>query len=123
MALSSLAVGRPQRRFQELLRIADAVAVDGPSPAQVIGEVCGGHPIKMAQPVFETAVISVDVLDMNGAAHPFSLSQVDALMGNTRFARKALISAIGVGDQQHVATQFGQQVAVQGGHFQGPAPG
>lgn len=43
------------------------VIVQGTKPAQIIIEIVGGDTVKAIGPLFETAVIGVDVLDMNRA--------------------------------------------------------
>lgn len=43
------------------------VAVQAAEPAQVVVEVVGGDAVKAIEPLFEVAVIGIDVLDVDGA--------------------------------------------------------
>jgi hypothetical protein len=48
--------------------------VQGAKPAQIVVEIVGGDAVKALNPLLETAVIGIDVLDMNRAfdTHAFA---------------------------------------------------
>ena len=45
--------------------------------AQVVREVGTGHAVEAAQPLLESTLVGVDVLDVPRAAHPLAFGQVD----------------------------------------------
>ena len=71
------------------------VAVQGAKPAEVVVQITRGNAVKAVQPLLETAVVGVDVLDMDGAVDAHARAQIDRLVrelcGHTR------LSAIGTG--------------------------
>jgi hypothetical protein len=68
LALCPLNPEIPRRSPQKSFRIVNADQVDGPAPAQVTAWIPRGHAVEVAQPALETAVVSVDVVDVNLAA-------------------------------------------------------
>ena len=69
------------------------VAIQGAKPAQVVLQITRGNAVKAVQPLFETAVIGVDVLDMDGAVDAHTRTQIDRFVREVRVLRKAAVAA------------------------------
>ena len=54
----------------------------------------GGNAVKAVQPLLETTVIGIDVLDMDGTLDAHACVQVDGIVGNLRFLRKVAIGRV-----------------------------
>jgi len=112
LALSSFGIENADRRLQQLIGRVDAFAVQGPAPAEIIRQVARRHAIETSQPLPEAPVIAVDVLHVDGAAHPFALAQVDRFMGDAglagegKCARCCLLKCGNCADQRLKAAVF-----------------
>lgn len=62
------------------------------SPAQIMRKVSGGHPMERDHPVFQSAVVGVDILNMKGPIHPALLPEVYRAMGYSLFRNVAVNS-------------------------------
>ena len=86
--------------------------VQGAEPAQVIVQIAGGDVVKAPEPLLESTVICIGVLDMDGALEAHTRAQGDGLVREVRVLRKA-IGRISIAPQQCVFGQYGLQCAGQ----------
>jgi hypothetical protein len=70
------------------------VVVQGTKPAQVVVQIVGGDAVKAIEPLFESAMIGIDVLDMDSAVDAQACAEVDGIMRNARFLRKVAVGRI-----------------------------
>lgn len=53
------------------------------APAQIIRQITGGHAMKASHPAFQSAVVGIDVLDMESAlAYPLAGARMHDVMGD-----------------------------------------
>ena len=97
------------------------VAVQRAKPAQVVFQITRGNAVKAVQPLFETAVIGVDVLDMDGAVDAHARVQIDRLVREVCVLRKAAVGPVAIAHQQRILGQHGLQCAGQRGFCHLPA--
>jgi hypothetical protein len=64
----------PKSHSQFAFPRVGVMIVQGAKPAQIVVEIVGGDAVKALNPLLETAVIGIDVLDMNRAfdTHAFA---------------------------------------------------
>ncbi len=77
----------------------------------------------MAQPDAHAAVVSIDILDVDGAAHVFPGAHIDTLMGDTAARCKRAVGGMRVSDEQGVRRQDGRQVGDEPGRRDEAAAG
>jgi len=58
-----------------------------------------GAAVKAMDPLFETRVVSVAVLNMECVLHPYSFAQVDGILGEAVITRKIAVSRIAIADK------------------------
>ena len=68
----------PKSHSQDTFPRVGVVVVQGTKPAQVIVQIVGGDAVKAIEPLFEAAMIGVDVLDMDSALDAQACAQVGA---------------------------------------------
>jgi hypothetical protein len=98
------------------------VVLQGAKPAQVVVQIAGGNAMKAVELLLETAVIGIDVLDMDGAPAAHARAQVDGLVREVRVLRKEAVGRIAIAHQQRIFGQHRLQCAGQlgFGHFSPP---
>ena len=94
-----------QGHGQDALWIAGVVVVQAAEPAQVVVQVMGGHAVKAMEPLFEAAVIRIDVLNVDGALDMNACAEVDGVVGNAGVLREVSVGRIAVADEQCVPGQ------------------
>ncbi len=81
-----------------------------PSPSQIVREIFGGHTVKPFQPFFQSAVVGVDVLDVEDALdYPFSMGRIDRPVGDPRFLGQGEVLGKTVVAENGVLVQDGKQ--------------
>ena len=88
----------------------NSLLVNCPAPAKVVGQVACRHAAKTAQPLMKTAVVAVDVLNVDGASDVFASAHVDIRMGDAGLPGECLVRLVRIGDQQRVAGRHRTQV-------------
>ncbi|OCW47880.1 hypothetical protein A6763_20445 [Aeromonas caviae] len=84
--------GAPQRLMQATWYIHfPPVALQHPSPTQIISQIVGRYPMEPLHPLFQSTVISVYMLDVVRANHTLALTIAHDLMGHSlRFAETGI---------------------------------
>ena len=89
------------------------MSVHAAEPAQVVVQVVGGEAVKAMEPLFEAAVIGIDVLDVDGTLDMDACADVDGVVGNAGVLRKIAVGPIAVAHQQRIRGQDRLQYAAQ----------
>lgn len=76
----TLAVDEPYGSMGQLFRRLDLLIIERQAPAWVVGQVARRHAMEAAQPLPKALVVSIDILNMDGAAHPDTRAQVQRLV-------------------------------------------
>ena len=84
--------GAPQRLMQATWDIHfPPVALQHPSPTQIISQIVGRYPMEPLHPLFQSTVISVYMLDVVRTNHTLALTIAHDLMGHSlRFAETGI---------------------------------
>lgn len=91
-----------RRRFQRTA----ARPVDGSEPAEIAVEVACGHALEAAQPILESGVVSIDVLDViDTGDDPNAGRQIDRAMRDTDLFGSRRQGAAAVRAQNRVLRQ------------------
>jgi len=72
------------------------VIVQGAKSVQIVVQVVGGDTVKAIDPLFEAAVVAVDVLNMVRTIDTDAIAQVDGIMSNICILGKVVISQIAI---------------------------
>ena len=83
--------------------------VQGTKPAQVIVKIVAGNAVKAIEPLFEAAVIGIDVLDVDSALDAQASAEVDGVVRDVGILRKVAVGRIAIADQQRIPGQDGLQ--------------
>ena len=109
--MSALSVGprrgHPAGLPEEPLWRQDAgEPLQAPTPAQVVGQVLGRNPVAAVPPSCQSAIVSVDVLDVEGVVHhPNPGTEVNGPMGDVKLLGQGDLDGAAVGAQYHIGVQ------------------
>ena len=82
------------------------VSLNQSSPAQIIAQVAGGHAVKAAHPLLESAIVSIDVLDMiDTGDDTLTGGQIDRAVGNPHFFGNSRQRLFSVSAQNDIGRQ------------------
>jgi uncharacterized protein with ACT and thioredoxin-like domain len=98
---------------QDVFPKGRVLVVQRTEPAQVVGQVMGGDAVKAMDPLFETRVVGVDVLNMDCALDAYACAQVDGVVGDAAVLCKVAVGRIAIADQQNICRKNRLQYTTQ----------
>jgi hypothetical protein len=104
-------------------RGAQTASVQGPSPAKIVGQIEGSHTVEAFHPAAKAAVVSIDVLDVEGAPDPDTGLEGHRLVGDALLLGEIVITGIAVADEQTIPIQHGGQALMELRFADGASPG
>lgn len=81
---------------QDVFPRGSVLVVQRAEPAQVVVQVVGGDAVKAMDPLFETRVVGVDVLNMDCTLDAYACAQVDGVVGDAAVLCKVAVGRIAI---------------------------